>query len=62
MVKRKGGRKKRKLKDLIEYSILIAVCTVFLFTALSYVLNPPPAHVPENAQLKAAIVDQLSIT
>ena len=62
MVKRRAGRKKRKLKDLIEYSILIAACAVFLLTALNYLINPPPTHGPENTQLKAAIVDQLSIT
>lgn len=59
MVKR---RRKRRLKDLVEYSILITVCATFLFTALYFVLNPTPIHGPEQTQLKAAIVDQLSVT
>jgi len=59
MVKR---QRKRRLRDLVEYSILITVCGGFLIMALSYTINPPPVHVPEETQLKAAIVDQLSVT
>jgi len=62
MAKRRTNRKRRKLKDEIEYFLLVAVCAVFLLTALSYVINPPPVYVPENTQLKAALVDQLSVT
>ena len=62
MVKRKVGRKKRKLRDLVEYSVLVVFCALLLFTALYFVINPPPAPAPENSQLKAAIIDQLSIT
>ncbi len=60
MVKR--WPRQKKLRDLIEYSILIAVCGTFLITTLNFVINPPPIHVSEDSGLKAAIVDQLSVT
>ena len=51
-----------KLRDLIGYSILIAACGGFLFTTLYFTLNPTPVHGPEEMQIKAAIIDQLSVT
>jgi len=61
MAKRRTNRK-RKLRDLIGYSVLIGSCVAFLLATLSYVINPPRTDVSEENQLKAAIVDQLSVT
>ena len=57
-----GHRKKRKLTDVIAYSLLISLCASILFAALYFTLNPTPIHGPDQTQIKAAIVDQLSIT
>jgi len=62
MVKRRAGQRKRKLRDLIEYSVLVGFCAVFLLTALYFVINPTPIPGPEQTHIKATIVDQLSIT
>lgn len=41
---------------------MVTLYTSIIFAALYFVLNPTPIRGPEQTQIKAAIIDQLSIT
>jgi len=59
---RSKKRGKRRIRDLVTLSLVVAFCASFLFITLSYVLNPTPIQGPDQSSLKAAIIDQLSVT
>jgi len=61
--KRRGKpKKKRKIRDLVELSLVLVFCASFLFIGLSYVLNPNPIGSGQPSTLTAAIIDPLSVT